>query len=1036
MKKNVNFLFSTSFMGFLLLLMAVSAGMATFIESRYGPVAARAAVYDAWWFKLVILLIVVNLTANMFIYKVYRKKKWTIFLFHIAFVFIFLGAAVTRYISYKGTMHIREGENASTLLTADTWIYGTAENGKTTVSFQKKVLLTPGRKNRFKKHISLGGKNYTLRLVKFLPSAQATLLPDPAGKPVLKLVILNMHNRQDHYLQEGDTLRLSGILIGFGNNNPVPDLSFFYRNGKLQLFSRLDIIHTDMRTNRQDTIAAGTTTNVSLRNIYRSGPLQIVPSAFQPKGKVSYIPGHTINSASADVLEMKIDGDNTGKTFFVKGRQGQLGFPTKITVETTLFHIHYGARVISLPFHLHLNDFQLQRYPGSNSPSSYASEVILIDPGKGVKKPFRIYMNHVLNYRGYRFFQSSYDRDEKGTILSVNHDALGTTLTYIGYFLMTLGMLLSIFNKNSRFMTLGRSIDLSGLPKKIASVIGLIILLNGISESQAQVETGNSPIRTVPESMAVAFRDVLVQDQGGRIKPFQTLASEIVRKVAYKSTIKRISPERVVLSMFFYPRKWQKIPMIRVSNDQIKKMIGMHGSFASFMDFFDTAHNNTYILSEAVQRAYRKDPGRRSKVDQDIIKTDERLNICYLVYTGKMLRLFPAPGDPDNRWYSPFEIPEHVSGEDSVFVTSTIQLLFTCMHEGNADEKVLRVIDGIKNYQLTRASELIPSSGKIKMEILYNKAGLFEKVSMAYGFLGFVLLVLLFIHILIPALKIKPVIRVSVILIGIGFAFHTIGLILRWYISGHAPWSNGYESMIYIAWATMLAGILFVRKSPFALAAGGILAALTLFVAHLSWMSPEITNLVPVLKSYWLTIHVSVITASYGFVGMGMVLGLFNLVLMIVRNNKNKEHIDQTITTLTRINEMTLILGSYFIFIGTFLGGVWANESWGRYWGWDPKETWALVTGLVYVFVLHMRLIPGLRGEFAFNLASVLAFFSVIMTYFGVNYYLSGLHSYAAGEAQPIPVGVYIFLGLLVTVILLAWRKSSTPGQAERQEQR
>ena len=197
-------------------------------------------------------------------------------------------------------------------------------------------------------------------------------------------------------------------------------------------------------------------------------------------------------------------------------------------------------------------------------------------------------------------------------------------------------------------------------------------------------------------------------------------------------------------------------------------------------------------------------------------------------------------------------------------------------------------------------------------------------------------------------------------------------------------------------------------------------------------MSPEITNLVPVLKSYWLTIHVSVITASYGFVGMGMVLGFFNLILMIVRNDKNKEHIDQTITTLTRINEMTLILGAYFIFIGTFLGGIWANESWGRYWGWDPKETWALVTGLVYVFVLHMRLIPGLRGEFAFNLASVLAFFSVIMTYFGVNYYLSGLHSYASGEAEPIPVGVYVFLGLLATVILLAWRKSSTPEQAER----
>ncbi len=1025
MKKIVNILFSTSFMGLLLLLMAVSAGMATLIESRYGAVAARAAVYDAWWFKGIILLIVVNMTANMFIYKVYRKKKWTIFLFHIAFVFIFLGAAVTRYISYEGTMHIREGEDSSTMLTADTWIYGTADDGKATVSFQKRVLLTPGRKNRFKKHISLDGKNYTLRLVKYLPSAQAVLLPDPAGKPVLKLVILNMHQREDHFLQEGDTLRLSGMLIGFGNSSPAPDLSFFYRNGQLKLLSGHEIVHTDMRADRQDTITAGTITDVTLRSIYRLGPLQIVPAAFQPQGKISYTPGRMINAASSDVLEMKIDGDNAGQTFFVRGRQGQAGVPAEVAVDNTLFRIYYGARVISLPFRLHLNDFQLQRYPGSNSPSSYASEVVLIDPGKGVKMPFRIYMNHILNYRGYRFFQSSYDRDEKGTILSVNHDALGTTLTYIGYFLMTLGMLLSIFNKNSRFMTLGRSIDLSGTPKKIVSVIGLILLMNGISGSQAQAETGKEAVRTVPEPVAVAFRDVLVQDQGGRIKPFQTLASEIVRKVAYKSTIDGLSPERVVLSMVFYPREWQRVPMIRVSNKQVKKMIGIQGSFASFTDFFDAAHHNAYILSEAVQRAYRKDPGRRSKTDQDIIKTDERLNICYLVYTGKMLRLFPAPGDPDNRWYAPAEAPEHLSGEDSLFVINTVQLLFTGMHEGNGEEKVLQVIDGLKKYQLTRAAGLIPSPGKVKTEIFYNKAGIFEKVSITYGSLGFILLILLFLHILIPALKIKPVIRVSVILIGIGFVFHSLGLILRWYISGHAPWSNGYESMIYIAWATMLAGILFVRKSPFALAAGGILAALTLFVAHLSWMSPEITNLVPVLKSYWLTIHVSVITASYGFVGMGMVLGLFNLVLMIVRTEKNKERVDQTITTLTRINEMTLILGTYFIFIGTFLGGVWANESWGRYWGWDPKETWALVTGLVYAFVLHMRLIPGLRGVFAFNLASVLAFFSVIMTYLGVNYYLAGLHSYASGEAEPIPFGVYVFLGILASLILLAWKKNS-----------
>jgi cytochrome c-type biogenesis protein CcsB len=227
--------------------------------------------------------------------------------------------------------------------------------------------------------------------------------------------------------------------------------------------------------------------------------------------------------------------------------------------------------------------------------------------------------------------------------------------------------------------------------------------------------------------------------------------------------------------------------------------------------------------------------------------------------------------------------------------------------------------------------------------------------------------------------------------------------------------------MIYIAWASMLAGLIFVRNTPFALASAAVLSALTLFVAHLSWMNPEITHLVPVLKSYWLTIHVSVITASYGFLGMGMIIGLVNLIMYLLKTEKNYQRMQQQISLLTGVSEMALILGVYFFGVGTFLGGVWANESWGRYWGWDPKETWSLITGLIYVFVVHMRLIPGLRGHFAFNIASILAFFSVIMTYFGVNYYLSGLHSYAQGDPVPIPPFVFYALGLLLLSAVLAW---------------
>jgi cytochrome c-type biogenesis protein CcsB len=235
--------------------------------------------------------------------------------------------------------------------------------------------------------------------------------------------------------------------------------------------------------------------------------------------------------------------------------------------------------------------------------------------------------------------------------------------------------------------------------------------------------------------------------------------------------------------------------------------------------------------------------------------------------------------------------------------------------------------------------------------------------------------------------------------------------------------SNGYESMIFISWATLLAGFIFSRKSAFALSAAAILSSMTLMVAHMSFMDPEITNLVPVLKSYWLTLHVSVIISSYGFLGVGAILGLISLILLCLSNDKNRERISDTIDELTVINFKTLTLGLYFVTIGTFLGAVWANESWGRYWGWDPKETWSLITIIIYSIVIHSRRIPGMKDIFIFNLISLFAFSSVLMTYFGVNYYLSGMHSYASGDSVPVPSFVYIIVIVLVAISLLAYTK-------------
>jgi cytochrome c-type biogenesis protein CcsB len=312
----------------------------------------------------------------------------------------------------------------------------------------------------------------------------------------------------------------------------------------------------------------------------------------------------------------------------------------------------------------------------------------------------------------------------------------------------------------------------------------------------------------------------------------------------------------------------------------------------------------------------------------------------------------------------------------------------------------------------------------VKAEILLNKLNLFNRLAVAYTLLGVTFLFLLFYAVFRPNANLETVYKILFALVLISFACHTAGLGLRWYVSGRAPWSNGYESMIYIAWTTTLAGLIFARKSFGGFAATMVLAATVLLVAMLSDLDPEITPLVPVLRSYWLTIHVSMEAGSYGFLMLGAIIGLINLILMIFLTKENKEKIYHQIREMSYLSEMTLIGGLFMISIGTYLGGVWANESWGRYWGWDAKETWALVTILVYAFILHMRIIPKLQGLFAYNFATIFGLASVIMTYYGVNYYLSGLHSYAAGDPVPIPQWVYIVIVSIVVISILAfWKK-------------
>jgi cytochrome c-type biogenesis protein CcsB len=315
------------------------------------------------------------------------------------------------------------------------------------------------------------------------------------------------------------------------------------------------------------------------------------------------------------------------------------------------------------------------------------------------------------------------------------------------------------------------------------------------------------------------------------------------------------------------------------------------------------------------------------------------------------------------------------------------------------------------------------SDNKIDAEILYNKYDIFKSLFSWYLYISTILFIALIVQIFYRNKVINSIVGLSKYITYFLFGIHALGLISRWYISGHAPWSDGYESMIYVAWATMLFGIYFGKKSDLTLASTTFVTSMILMIAHWSWMDPAIANLVPVLDSYWLMIHVAVIVGSYGPFTISMILGIVSLILMLLVNKRNKEILGINIKELVLINEMSMTIGLVMLTIGNFLGGMWANESWGRYWGWDPKETWALISIMVYAFVLHMRLIPGLKSNFAFTVASILSFGSIIMTYFGVNFYLAGLHSYAKDDQEISVVFIGISLTLIIILSLLAYPK-------------
>lgn len=1025
--KNIfNKTFSTSAAGLYMILFAIAIAAATFIENDFGTSSAQKVVFKSWWFELLMVLFGISIVVNIFRFRLVQQKKWATLSFHASIIIILLGAAVTRYFGYEGMMHIRQGESSNTILSFDEYlVFEGIKNGKK-YHFDEPVLFASLGNNHFKESYILGNREVQVEVTDFMPNPSEMLLEDSQGVPVLKIVIGGKNGREEYFLEKGKRSRIRGTLFNFSNIEEPHGFNIKYENGELSFKAPTTFSETIMATQTQQDLPPDQYHFLRLRSLYASGNQRFVFGDFIENGKVELqSKNQKMTSKSTAGLKVKVSCNGETHEQYIFGAKGIAGRPRVFNFEDFSLAISYGAKKIKLPFALQLREFILEKYPGTNSASSYMSEVTLLDPREGLERDQQIFMNNILDHDGYRFFQSSFDQDELGTWLSVNHDWWGTWISYLGYAILTIGMLLNFFDKKSRFQHLMTNLKKNRKTQQALASVGIILLFS-IPSMAFEAPNPVGVISTIDAGHADRFAEVIVQDHRGRMKPMNTYTSEILRKLSRKSSLYDLSAEQIILGMAAYPKNWYDIPLIKIGkHEKTKKILPqpVRGNLISYSDFFEK--DGSYKLKEYVRAAYNTPKKDRGVFEKEMMKLDEKVNICSMVFSGNFMRAFPIVNDDNNTWESPSNGNHHNHQNDfaNQFYDAYVSSLQNGMQTNNW-EPSNDLLNQLEKFQLENGASVMPSTTQRKAELLLNRMDVFSRLGKAYGLLGLSFLLLLFTSVFKPNLNLKNPSKGVFALFTLCFAFHFFGLGLRWYVSGRAPWSNGYESMIYIAFTTALAGMIFGRKSLGGMTATNILASTILLVAGLSWMDPEITPLVPVLKSYWLTIHVSLEAGSYGFLMLGALIGVLNLVFIIFRNPKNAENVNRMVKEMTQISEMTLIGGLFMISVGTYLGGIWANESWGRYWGWDAKETWALVTILVYSFILHMRFIPGLRGAYAFNVATLFGWASVIMTYFGVNYYLSGLHSYAAGDPVPIPSFVYYAVGILSVIGSLAyWRE-------------
>lgn len=1072
--------FSTRTMTVLLLLFGISMAVATFVENSYDTPTAKTLVYNSTWFEILMLWLILLFAANIKTYRLTRKEKWPILVFHLAFIFMFIGGATTRYVSFEGQMPINEGQTTNEIISDLTYFKLVVTDGEKTRSYDKypymmsyfnaKDTKWPFRRT-FKQDYHFDNKVISLKTLDYFPLAKDSIQITDSGRKMLTIVTIGQGGRVNNYLFEGEIINIAGTMFSF--NNPVRDaVQLMEKDGILMIALPVDGQYMSMEGQQMGVVTdstllaqhsgqmkANVPTALYNRTLYTINNINFIIPKNAFKGKTVYYNGDKNNPEDKNLLgaiQLELKSGNQRDTLMIQGGKGVTGFSKTIRINGLNVSLGFGSKILNTDFYLRCDDFLLARYPGSSNPSSYESRITVIDGG--TEKQHHIYMNNVMDYQGYRFFQASYFPDESGTILSVNADWWGTTITYFGYFLLFSGMFFTLFWKGTRFWKLNLSLKRMNTKSRIFPLLLFLGLGLGANPCFARnMTTGTQDPSTfsqqkigpdaqfagpdVPGSNRIIdpvhakkFGRLLVQDFQGRIKPMNTHTLELLRKIYKKDKYQKgsvtISSEQWFISMQIDPGYWANEPLFKVGQKGGDKLIKETGANAEgYTSYANLVDLNTGIFKLEGQdnKSFSKRKSDQSNYDKAVIEVTERFNIFSNIAFGYYTQIIPVKNDPAQTWrswiYSSAGSPVEIDTTAYALLTNYLNDVKEGLQTGNWN-KADKSMEDISEFQQVWGKDIIPPESKVNLEILYNHLNIFFWLMIVYSLLGIFMIILGFAEVLSSGSKYNHVIRIltrtGLGVMVIGLLIHAMALAVRWYLSGHAPWSNGYEAIIFISGVGVLSGLLLYRnRNAFIPAAGALVAMIMMGFAHGgSMLDPQITPLEPVLKSYWLMVHVGIITSSYGFFGLSAVLSAISLILFsIIRTKK----IDHSIKEMTIVNEMALTVGIFALTVGTFLGGIWANESWGRYWSWDPKETWAFISVIIYAVVLHLRLVPKLRGKLTFNIVSLWAIWSVIFTYFGVNYYLTGLHSYAAGDPIPVPNWIFITAAGMLLLSLVAY---------------